>query len=331
VDASGEDRRGRGRPGGLHDELGPLEQQHDRPGDLVVAHGDDLVDHLADDAEVQVAGPPHGDAVGDRGPHRHRGRMPLGQRGQVAARVLGLHAHDADAPAEQLGLLLHRGGHARDQAAATDRHDDRLDVRLLVDDLQADRAGAGDDARVVVRGDERRARLPGEPLGGLEGLVEDLALQHDLGAIAAGGLQLGRATPSGMKIVALIPSSRAASATPCAWLPAEAATTPWARSSSVSESSFVYAPRTLYAPVRCRFSHLRNTSWPSSSPSAFERSMGVTFAMAEMFARARSMSCNCGAASGSRPVVVQARGVSVASVWVPASPADVVVMCAPDL
>ena len=47
---------------------------------------------------------------------------------------------------------------------------------------------------------------------------------------------LGIGAPSGMNTVALIPSSWAASATPCAWLPADAATTPRARSSSVSRS-----------------------------------------------------------------------------------------------
>jgi hypothetical protein len=36
----------------------------------------------------------------------------------------------------------------------------------------------------------------------------------------------GSGAPSGMKTVDVLPSSDAASATPCAWLPALAATTP---------------------------------------------------------------------------------------------------------
>ena len=44
----------------------------------------------------------------------------------------------------------------------------------------------------------------------------------------------GIGAPSGMNTVDLMPSSWAASATPWAWLPAEAATTPRARSSGVS-------------------------------------------------------------------------------------------------
>ncbi len=50
-------------------------------------------------------------------------------------------------------------------------------------------------------------------------------------------LTFGIGAPTGMNTVALMPSSCAASATPCAWLPADAATTPRARSSSVSRES----------------------------------------------------------------------------------------------
>ena len=47
---------------------------------------------------------------------------------------------------------------------------------------------------------------------------------------------LGSGAASGMKTVEVVPSSDAARATPCAWLPADAATTPRARSSSVSRA-----------------------------------------------------------------------------------------------
>ena len=50
-------------------------------------------------------------------------------------------------------------------------------------------------------------------------------------------LALGIGAPSGMNTVALMPSSCAASATPWAWLPADAATTPRARSSAVRRES----------------------------------------------------------------------------------------------
>ena len=86
---------------------------------------------------------------------------------------------------------------------------------------------------------------------------------------------LGSGAVSGMKIVAFAPSSRAASATPCAWLPALAATTPRARSSSVSREIRVYAPRILNDPVRWRFSHLSHTGPPTRSARPREWCSGV--------------------------------------------------------
>ena len=78
-----------------------------------------------------------------------------------------------------------------------------------------------------------------------------------------------------MKIVAGMPSCCAASATPCAWLPAEAATTPRARSARVSRESRWDAPRILNEPVRCRFSSLRKTGTPSRSVRCWDLSSGV--------------------------------------------------------
>ena len=50
---------------------------------------------------------------------------------------------------------------------------------------------------------------------------------------------LMRGAVSGMTISARMPSRRAASATPCAWLPADDAITPRARSSGPSEASLL--------------------------------------------------------------------------------------------
>src|SRR3954454_11690185 len=93
-----------------------------------------------------------------------------------------------------------------------------------------------------------------------------------------------------MKMVARTPISRAARATPCAWLPAEAATTPRARSSSVRCDIRVYAPRTLKEPVRWRFSHLRSTWLPVSAESQRDSSIGVRTATPWISSAARSMS-----------------------------------------
>src|SRR5919106_367341 len=78
-----------------------------------------------------------------------------------------------------------------------------------------------------------------------------------------------------MTTTARTPSSAAASATPCAWFPAEEQTTPRARSSSDSRASLTSGPRSLYEPVRWNSSALSRTSKPVSSDSDRDVSSGV--------------------------------------------------------
>ena len=61
----------------------------------------------------------------------------------------------------------------------------------------------------------------------------------------------------GIKIVDFMLFFCAASATPCAWFPAEHAIIPFDFCSFESRDTFVYAPRILKEPVTCRFSDLR--------------------------------------------------------------------------
>src|SRR5436190_2542137 len=98
-----------------------------------------------------------------------------------------------------------------------------------------------------------------------------------------------------MKIRAGAPSSRAAHATACPWLPALAATTPAARCSGSRLESLTYAPRTLNEPVRCRFSALRLTGRPASRDSVSDGKTGVTRATPSSRSRARSISGSPGA------------------------------------
>ena len=70
-----------------------------------------------------------------------------------------------------------------------------------------------------------------------------------------------------MKTVAAMPASRAAHATAWPWLPALAATTPAARSSSLSVAIVLTAPRILNAPVRWRFSAFSWTVRPARRES----------------------------------------------------------------
>src|SRR5215203_1649916 len=96
---------------------------------------------------------------------------------------------------------------------------------------------------------------------------------------------------------AWIPACLAAQATAWPWLPALAATTPGARSSSESVAIRLVAPRTLNAPVRWRFSALSKTARPARRENVSEGYTGVSRAMPARRRRASSMSARVGAVS----------------------------------
>ena len=112
--------------------------------------------------------------------------MPGGQRGRVGRHGLGLDADHADRRVEVLDRHRDAGG----EAAAAHGDDDRADLGALLDDLEADRPLAGHDVRVVEGVDEDGAGplRVGESLG--HGVLHAAAGQHDLCAVAAGGLDL---------------------------------------------------------------------------------------------------------------------------------------------
>src|SRR3954470_22339204 len=103
---------------------------------------------------------------------------------------------------------------------------------------------------------------------------------------------------SGTRIVAVVPSSFADSATAMAWLPDDTATTPRARSSVGIDETLLYAPRSLNAPPRCRHSALSSTVAPSRSSSASLRSTGVRTATPSSTLAARSTSSIVTATTG---------------------------------
>src|SRR4030067_945950 len=80
---------------------------------------------------------------------------------------------------------------------------------------------------------------------------------------------------SGMMTSDLTPRREEAHATPWAWLPEEAATTPLALSASVREDILLKAPLTLKEPVFWRFSSLSQTSKPKSLERVEEGIKGV--------------------------------------------------------
>ena len=117
----------------------------------LLGHQHHVVDEAADDLQRQLADILDGDAFGERLAADLR---VLAAQCRPHGRIeLGLDADD-------LGVRLQRldgDGDAGDEAAAADRHDDRVEVGTVGDDLEADGALSGDDARVVVGMDERRA------------------------------------------------------------------------------------------------------------------------------------------------------------------------------
>ena len=119
---------------------------------------------------------------------------------------------------------------ARDQPAAPDRHDDRLDALDVLEDLEPDRPLPGDRQRVVERMDERAAGLVEQQREALERLGRAECLEVDRRAVTPrrGDLRLARPGPHDDECVEPLLGG---GATACAWLPAEIAMTPLARSS----------------------------------------------------------------------------------------------------
>jgi hypothetical protein len=79
----------------------------------------------------------------------------------------------------------------------------------------------------------------------------------------------------GMTMVAAMPASEAWRATAWAWLPADMAMTPAARSRAVSSAMRFAAPRSLKAPVACRLSSFSQILVPAARLTASEWTVGV--------------------------------------------------------
>jgi hypothetical protein len=93
-------------------------------------------------------------------------------------------------------------------------------------------------------------------------------VQHDLAPRASTAAILMCGVVTGTTIVAAQPSVWAASATPCAWLPADAAITPRARSAAVRFAILLYAPRSLKEKTLCWSSRFKRTLFPSRRDNA---------------------------------------------------------------
>ena len=91
---------------------------------------------------------------------------------------------------------LERDRDAADESAAAHGDDDGVEVRHLLDQLEADGALAGDHARVVEGMDEDETALGLDLPGARIGRVVVVAVEDDLGAVAARRRHLASAAPT---------------------------------------------------------------------------------------------------------------------------------------
>ena len=174
ADPIGEEGSHADRSGTLDDELRALEQQDDRLADLIVRHGDDVVTGTIEDRHRQLSGLLDRDSVGDREARAAR------------QRACGLYADHTRART----ACLDRERDARAEPSAADRHDHRLDVVELVDELEADRALARDHDLVLERVHERRTALLDVLPRGVQRILEDRADEAHLRPVVPGRVDL---------------------------------------------------------------------------------------------------------------------------------------------
>ena len=133
---------------------------------------------------VSGAGHRHGDALGDRRRRRLGGRRRWWRPAIDAQRSLWaptIVMSGRSAPGDH--------GHPGQQPAAAGRDHQRVELGVVVEQLERHRALAGDHGGVVV-GVHERAALGGQPLGLGGGLGQVGAVQHDAGAEHLGALHL---------------------------------------------------------------------------------------------------------------------------------------------
>ena len=148
-----ESRRHRSGPGALGHQLLVFHQREDGRGNLVLADRDHIVHVLLHHPVGGFAGGFHRDAV-RKGIHPiQRLVLMVVERPGHAGSPRRLHAVDLDLRPQALDGKSHAG----DQPAAAHRHDDRIHVGQLVQNLQSDGSLPRNDQLVIVGVDEGHA------------------------------------------------------------------------------------------------------------------------------------------------------------------------------
>ena len=121
------------------------------------------------------------ESVGNADGRRERDRSARGERRRHARRPNRLDADDANRGAH----ALDRCADACDLAAATHRYEDRSDLRVLLQNLEARRSLAGDDPRVIERRDDREPAGFGDLFRAHLAIGGRRSCEHNFGAVSA--------------------------------------------------------------------------------------------------------------------------------------------------
>ena len=212
-------------------------------------------------------------AVFDRPVHAVPSGQPFGGvRGE-----LRLHPEDLRLRAQRPD----RDADARRQSAAADRDEDVSHRRQVVGDLQADRALPGDDIGMVERRNQHTAGLGHD--AGRDALPLPRRAQHDVRSVFAGGMHLdvrcllghhdvggqaegGRRVGDRLGVVA-------------ARVRDDGRRRPAGGLRTGDAASALKAPRTLNAPMGCRFSGLTHSGRSSSPHRAASSGVRTTWGL----------------------------------------------------
>ena len=147
---------------------------------------------VLEDAESLVTDPGNGNTLGEqRDPIQGDGFTGL-HCGCQTSRLSWLHTDDLDLGHE----LLDEDGDPCGKTTTTDRYEDPVDVRCVLDELQADGSLTSDDHRVVEGGDVGQSLVLGQFEGVSLGFVEGIPGQDHLAAELAHGVNLDRRSGS---------------------------------------------------------------------------------------------------------------------------------------
>ena len=179
-------RRGE-RAGGLRDRARVLVEILNRGADLIGVDENHLIDMLACELEILLADALDGDAVGKEPDALERHALARFQGVVHRRRILGLDADHAHARRE----ILHVRRDAGDEAATANRHEDRVEIALiLAQHLDGNGPLPRDHVRIVERMDEGEIAFAREHRRVVVRLVVIVTLQHDLAAEIHHGLHL---------------------------------------------------------------------------------------------------------------------------------------------